>query len=299
MVTRTDGPFEYWEVTGDAVRSAAEAPGTNADVIQSLAGELEGDEKAAADAIEGDIEAGVAANTTAAKDAAQSLAAKGQYAVGLLKQFATDVDTFDTTVNQINLDYQGQLQANISTAQTDAREKATGDEDPDPVDTGAIAASVKAGLMPRYQKAEGVIDDAADTVASMFKQGPTDANVRDLPWDFTALETSQTVKIGETKVAVFRVTNHSDKPMTGRAVFNVVPEQAGPYFEKLSCFCFTDQTIQPGQTVEFPVVYFVDPKFEQDFDAKGAHEVTLSYTFYPSSEGTGEAPLGGTAGARL
>jgi len=180
MVTRTDGPFDYWEVTGDAVRSAAEAPGSDADVIQSLAGELEGDEKAAADAIEGDIEAGVTANTTAAKDAAQSLAAKGQYAVGLLKQFATDVDTFDTTVNQINLDYQGQLQANISTAQTDAREKATGDDDPEPVDTGAIAASVKAGLMPRYQKAEGIIDDAADTIASMFKQGPTDENVRQL-----------------------------------------------------------------------------------------------------------------------
>jgi cytochrome c oxidase assembly protein subunit 11 len=109
-----------------------------------------------------------------------------------------------------------------------------------------------------------------------------DANVRDLPWDFTALQTAQTVKIGETKVAVFRVTNRSDKPMTGRAVFNVVPEQAGAYFEKLSCFCFTDQTIQAGQTVEMPVLYFVDPKYAEDSDTRGKSEVTLSYTFYPA-----------------
>jgi cytochrome c oxidase assembly protein subunit 11 len=109
-----------------------------------------------------------------------------------------------------------------------------------------------------------------------------DANVRDLPWDFTALQSGQTVKIGETKVAVFRVTNRSDKPMTGRAVFNVVPEQAGAYFEKLSCFCFTDQTIQAGQTVEMPVLYFVDPKYAEDPDTKGKGDITLSYTFYPA-----------------
>jgi len=109
-----------------------------------------------------------------------------------------------------------------------------------------------------------------------------DANVRDLPWDFQALQTSQTVKIGETKVALFRVTNRSDKPITGRAVFNVTPEQAGAYFEKLSCFCFTDQTIQAGQTVEMPVLYFVDPKYADDPDTKGKGQVTLSYTFYPA-----------------
>ena len=109
-----------------------------------------------------------------------------------------------------------------------------------------------------------------------------DANVRDLPWDFQALQTTQTVKIGETKVALFRVTNRSDKPITGRAVFNVTPEQAGAYFEKLSCFCFTDQTIQAGQTVEMPVLYFVDPKYADDPDTKGKGQVTLSYTFYPA-----------------
>jgi cytochrome c oxidase assembly protein subunit 11 len=123
-----------------------------------------------------------------------------------------------------------------------------------------------------------------------------DANVRDLPWDFTALQTTQTVKIGETKVAVFRVTNHSDKAVTGRAVFNVTPEQAGAYFEKLSCFCFTDQTIQAGQTVEMPVLYFVDPKYADDPDTKGKGEVTLSYTFYPAVDAKPAAAKAGKAG---
>ncbi len=180
MVTRTDGPFEYWKVTGDAVRAAGEKPGSDAAVIQSLAGELEGDEKNAAAAIEGDIEAGVTANTTAAKDTAASLARKGTYAVGLLNQFAKDVDEFDGTVNQINLDYNNQVQTNISTARTEASHEAKDGEEPAAVDTGAIASAVKASFLPRYQKAEGIIDDAADLVASMFKSGPTDANVKDL-----------------------------------------------------------------------------------------------------------------------
>ncbi len=180
MVARTDGPFEYWEVTGDAVRAAGEKPGSDAAVIQSLAGELEGDEKNAAAAIEGDIEAGVKANTTAAKDTAAALASKGTYAVGLLNQFAKDVDEFDSTVNQINLDYNNQVQTNISTARTQASQDAKDGEEPAAVDTGAIASAVKASFLPRYQKAEGIIDDAADLVASMFKSGPTDANVKDL-----------------------------------------------------------------------------------------------------------------------
>ncbi len=176
MVTRTDGPFEYWEVTGDAVRTAGEKPGSDAAVIQSLAGELEGDEKNAAAAIEGDIEAGVTANTTAARTAAQSLAAKGQYAVGLLNQFAGDVDTFDTTVNQINVDYNAQYQSRIFGLHH-MPEYHSGEET---IDYAGVAASIKADLMPRYQQAEAAIDDAADHIASRFKQGPTDENVREL-----------------------------------------------------------------------------------------------------------------------
>lgn len=109
-----------------------------------------------------------------------------------------------------------------------------------------------------------------------------DANVHDLPWDFSAEQTSQQVKIGETGLAYFKVTNTSDKPLTGHAVYNVVPEQAGSYFQKLECFCFSDQTIAAGKTVEFPVVYFVDPQYATDVNTKGKGEVTLSYTFYPA-----------------
>jgi cytochrome c oxidase assembly protein subunit 11 len=111
-----------------------------------------------------------------------------------------------------------------------------------------------------------------------------DANVRTLPWDFSAEQTSQQVRIGDTGLAFFKVTNHGNKPMTGRALYNVVPEQAGPYFQKLECFCFSNQTIQPGQTVEFPVVYFVDPQYVDDVETKGKDEITLSYTFFPAVE---------------
>jgi cytochrome c oxidase assembly protein subunit 11 len=123
---------------------------------------------------------------------------------------------------------------------------------------------------------------ASDKVLDRTLMIRFDANVRELPWTFTAEQTAQEAKIGETKIALFKVTNTSDKPMTGRAVFNVVPEQAGPYFQKLECFCFSDQTIGAGQTVEMPVLYFVDPKYATDFETKGKQEITLSYTFFPA-----------------
>jgi cytochrome c oxidase assembly protein subunit 11 len=131
-----------------------------------------------------------------------------------------------------------------------------------------------------------------------------DTNVRDLPWDFKAEQVSQDVKIGATGLAFFKVTNHGKTPMTGRASYNVLPEQAGPYFRKLQCFCFDDQTIQPGQTVEFPVVYFVDPEFATDFETRGKSEVTLSYTFFPVQSAQASAsptpsPLGGAVKAGL
>jgi len=176
MVTRTDGPFDYWKVTGDAIRAAGEKPGSDAAVIQSLAGELEGDEKNAAAAIEGDVEAGVKANTTAARTTAQSLAAKGQYAVGLLNQFAGFVDQFDNTVNQINIDYNTRYRSTIFGLQHQPEYK-TGEEK---IDYKGIAAGIEADLKGRYAQAEATIDDAADGIASKFKQGPTDENVREL-----------------------------------------------------------------------------------------------------------------------
>ena len=124
-----------------------------------------------------------------------------------------------------------------------------------------------------------------------------DVNVRDLPWDFTAEQPGQKVRIGETKVAVFKVTNHSDKAVTGRAVFNVVPELSAAYFHKLSCFCFSDQTIGPHQTVEMPVLYFIDPKWATDFETKTQDEVTLSYTFSPAVDAKAGAAKSAAVGA--
>lgn len=131
-----------------------------------------------------------------------------------------------------------------------------------------------------------------------------DANVRDLPWSFKPSQVTQEVKIGATGLAFYKVTNNGKTPITGRASYNVVPEAAGAYFQKLECFCFNDQTIQPGRSVEFPVVYFVDPEFATDFETKGKTEVTLSYTFFPvetqqASASAPASPLGGAAKAGL
>ena len=128
-----------------------------------------------------------------------------------------------------------------------------------------------------------------------------DANVRNMPWDFKPSQVSQSVRIGETGLAFYKVTNHGDKPVTGRATYNVLPEAAGAYFQKLECFCFTEQTVQPGETIEFPVVYFVDPGFATDSETDGEPEVTLSYTFFPVEDEakTTASALGEGAAGRL
>lgn len=120
-----------------------------------------------------------------------------------------------------------------------------------------------------------------------------DTNVRGLAWRFEPVQARQSVRLGESKLAFFRATNTSDKAVTGRALYNVLPESAGPYFSKLECFCFKNQTIQPGETVEFPVVYVVDPRFATDADTRRFGEITLSYTFFPAVTGKTTAGAGG------
>lgn len=102
-----------------------------------------------------------------------------------------------------------------------------------------------------------------------------------LPWRFKPEEQSKRVAIGARNMAFYTAKNLSDVPVTGTATFNVTPEQAGQYFVKIQCFCFTEQTLKPGEEVRMPVVYFVDPKILDDPDASRIEEITLSYTFYP------------------
>jgi len=127
-----------------------------------------------------------------------------------------------------------------------------------------------------------------------------DTNVRNLPMTFRAEQVSQRVRVGETGLAYFDVTNTSNRPIMARASYNVVPVQTGAYFQKLECFCFDDQTIAAGETRQFPVQYFISPEMAGNREVDGVEEITLSYTFYPVAEDqpTALAATGtGTTGA--
>jgi cytochrome c oxidase assembly protein subunit 11 len=109
-----------------------------------------------------------------------------------------------------------------------------------------------------------------------------DTNVApNLPWKFVPESPSDTVAVGARDMAFFLATNKSIHPITGTATFNVTPDVAGKYFTKIQCFCFTQQTLKPGETARMPVIFFVDPKILQDPDAADLKTITLSYTFYP------------------
>ena len=107
-----------------------------------------------------------------------------------------------------------------------------------------------------------------------------DGNVaRGLAWDFGPDEVTRTIPIGERSMTTFHARNKAARAITGAATFNVTPQQAGKYFTKIQCFCFTQQTLKPGEDVRMPVIFYVDPKILADPDAKDVEEITLSYTF--------------------
>jgi cytochrome c oxidase assembly protein subunit 11 len=109
-----------------------------------------------------------------------------------------------------------------------------------------------------------------------------DSNVSPaLTWKFKPELASDKISIGARDMAFYTATNTGTVPITGTATYNVTPEAAGKYFSKIQCFCFTEQTLQPGETVRMPVIYFVDPKIMTDPDTKDIAKITLSYTFYP------------------
>ena len=109
-----------------------------------------------------------------------------------------------------------------------------------------------------------------------------DANIDPrLPWKFVPEQETVRIHPGARTTIYYDATNYTARSTTGQAIFNVTPEIAGKYFSKIECFCFTEQTLKPGQSVKMPVVFFVDPKLRQDPDTKVIDEITLSYTFYP------------------
>ena len=109
-----------------------------------------------------------------------------------------------------------------------------------------------------------------------------DANISPtLPWRFEPEQETVRIHPGARTTIYYRATNLTARTTTGQAIFNVSPAQAGQYFSKIECFCFTEQTLKPGQSVRMPVVFFVDPKLREDEATRDIDEITLSYTFYP------------------
>jgi cytochrome c oxidase assembly protein subunit 11 len=109
-----------------------------------------------------------------------------------------------------------------------------------------------------------------------------DANVSPgLPWRFEPEQNTIDVRLGQVATVYYRVTNEAARITTGQAGYNVSPSTVGIYFEKINCFCFTQQTLKPGETRDMAVVFYVDPKFAEDSEQDGVQQITLSYTFYP------------------
>ena len=122
-------------------------------------------------------------------------------------------------------------------------------------------------------------DRVLDKTVTIRSDASTD---RALPWHFKPAVREMKLKIGETGLAFYEASNPTDRPVAGRATYNVTPDLAGGYFTKIDCFCFTMQVLEPGETVMMPVTFYVDPDIVDDDEAKFIHTITLSYTFYPA-----------------
>lgn len=123
---------------------------------------------------------------------------------------------------------------------------------------------------------------SAEVESDRIIQVHFDTNTNGVPFTFKVEKPVQRTRVGKTAMMKFTVTNTSDRPITGRAVFNVLPDTMGPYFRKLQCFCYENQIFQPGESREFPMVYFLDPELLKNPDTRKLTDVTLSYTFYES-----------------
>ncbi len=126
-----------------------------------------------------------------------------------------------------------------------------------------------------------VADAGSDVILDQTIKVRFDASIdRDMPWTFKPMQREMTLRIGETGLAFYEAHNPLDVPVAGQAAYNVTPYEAGAFFDKIECFCFTEQVLQAGETVIMPVSFFVDPAIVDDREGQYVHTITLGYTFY-------------------
>ena len=127
----------------------------------------------------------------------------------------------------------------------------------------------------------GVSDVASDDILDETIKVRFDASrERGMPWEFKPVERQMEIRIGETGLAFFEAYNPTDRVVAGRASYNVAPYEAGGFFTKIDCFCFTEQVLQPGERVQMPVTFYVDPAIVDDREGQYIHSITLGYTFH-------------------
>lgn len=138
---------------------------------------------------------------------------------------------------------------------------------------------------------------ATGTVLDRKMSVSFDANVApSLGWRFEPESREVSFRVGQTQTVFYKITNTSSRASTGIATFNVTPTQAAAYFVKIQCFCFTEHTLQPGESMEAPVVFYIDPEIAKNRDLNGVNSLTLSYTYFPSKNGQPVAEGKGDAG---
>jgi len=132
-----------------------------------------------------------------------------------------------------------------------------------------------------YGGTTNVAEQGSDVILDKTIKIRFDASIeRGMPWEFKPMQREMELRIGETGLAFFEAYNPTDHVVWGQASYNVSPYSAGSYFDKIECFCFTEQVLQPGERAQMPVTFYVDPDIVNDEDAKYAKVITLSYTFH-------------------
>jgi cytochrome c oxidase assembly protein subunit 11 len=180
---------------------------------------------------------------------------------------------------------------------------------------GLVMGSVAVGMVgvsfaavPLYDLFCRVTGYNGTTQRGLAAPGATDRTItvrfaaqtdRSLPWRFQAEQPAMSVRLGEEGLAFYTATNRAETPVTGVSVYNVTPEKVGRYFHKVACFCFDEQTLTPGQRVDMPVSFWVDPRIAEDPNTRDVTTITLSYTFYRTIEDAQRAGAMANAGPHV